>query len=275
MNRLKAATGLATMFVCGAAAAQSAGERIAVPLTDPTRPATVHVPIVQGSITIRGVDRKDLLIQVRAGDDDSGDSRRKSDSSGLKRIQQPASLSVEEENNQVRVSAGMPSDTYDLNIEVPLKTNLEISTVNGGEITVEGVDGDLEVGNVNGGITLTRVGGSVVAHTTNGDVKVSLARVTPQKPMAFTTLNGDVDITFPVATRANLKLRSERGEILTDFDLKMTADGSAPKIEDTRQSGGRYRIEVNKVLSATINGGGPDFELRSFTGNIYLRSTGK
>jgi len=169
----------------------------------------------------------------------------------------------------------MPSDTYDLNIEVPLKTNLEISTVNGGEITVEGVDGDLEVGNVNGGITLTRVGGSVVAHTTNGDVKVSLARVTPQKPMAFTTLNGDVDITFPVATRANLKLRSERGEILTDFDLKMTADGSAPKIEDTRQSGGRYRIEVNKVLSATINGGGPDFELRSFTGNIYLRSTGK
>jgi DUF4097 and DUF4098 domain-containing protein YvlB len=273
MNRLKAATGLMAMFVCGAAVAQSAGERIAVPLSDPSRPATVHVPIVQGSITIRGVDRKDLLIQARSGDEDSRGSRQKSDGSGLKRIQQPASLSVEEENNQVRVSAGMPNESYDLTIEVPLKTNLAISTVNGGEITVDGVEGDLEVGNVNGGITLTRVSGSVVAHTTNGDVKVGMTRVTPQKPMAFTTLNGDVDVSFPAATRANLKLRSERGEILTDFDLKLSADGFAPKIEDTRQSGGRYRIEVNKVLSATINGGGPDIELRSFTGDIYLRST--
>ena len=34
-------------------------------------------------------------------------------------------------------SSGMPSESYDLAIEVPLKTNLAISTVNGGDITVE------------------------------------------------------------------------------------------------------------------------------------------
>jgi DUF4097 and DUF4098 domain-containing protein YvlB len=273
--------GLAALVLSGAALAQTAGDRITVPLTDPARPATVHVPLVRGGITIRGTDRKDVLVEARASDDDEdGDDRRrpprdKNGSSGLRRIEQPASLSVEEENNRVRISAGMPNRFYNLTIEVPAKSNLEISTVNGGEITVDGVDGDLEVGNVNGGITLTRVSGSVVAHTTNGDVKVAMTRVTPQKPMAFTTLNGDVDVTFPASTKANLKLRSEQGEILTDFELKTVPDSSMPKIEDTRQSGGRYRIEVNKVLSATMNGGGPDFELRSFTGNIYLRSAGK
>jgi DUF4097 and DUF4098 domain-containing protein YvlB len=142
-------------------------------------------------------------------------------------------------------------------------------------VTVEGVDGELEIGNVNGGITLTRVGGAVVAHTTNGDVKVTLARVAPQKPMAFTTLNGDIDVSVPSATKANLKLRSDQGEIFTDFDLKLLPESTAAKIEDTRKEGGRYRIEINRALAGAINGGGPDFELRSFTGNIYVRSTAK
>jgi DUF4097 and DUF4098 domain-containing protein YvlB len=271
MKRLKVFTILGALAVCGVATAQSTADRIVVPLTDPARPATLHVPIIQGGITIRGTDRKDVLIQTHAG----GDEHEGAGAPGLRRIDQPAALTVEEENNRIRVNAGMPNKRYDLVIEVPTKTNLEISTINGGEISVDGVDGDLEVGNVNGGITLTRVSGSVVAHTTNGDVKVALGRITPQRSMAFTTLNGDVDVTFPASTKANLKLRSDQGEILTDFELKVLPDSSVPKIEDTRQNGGRYRIEVNRMLSATINGGGPEFEMRSFTGNIYVRSSGK
>jgi hypothetical protein len=42
-------------------------------------------------------------------------------------------------------------------------------------------------------------------------------------------------------------------------------------VKDTRQSNGRYRIEVVRSLNGTIYGGGPEFELRSFNGNVYLR----
>jgi hypothetical protein len=73
-------------------------------------------------------------------------------------------------------------------------------------------------------------------------------------------------------TNATLKLRSEQGQILTDFKLTVLPESSVPKIEESRRSAGRYRIEVNKLLSATINGGGPDFEMRSFTGNVYVRA---
>lgn len=264
--------GLAALAVCSAAAAQSTNERGVISLSDPTRPATVHLGLIQGSVAVRGTDRKDVIVAAQV-DDEGGSDRDKT--TGLHRIPQRAPLSVEEENNRVAISAGSPNRFYKFTIEVPLKTNLEVSTVNGGEITVDGVDGDLEVGNVNGGITLTRVGGSVVAHTTNGGVRVTLTRVTPQKPMAFTTLNGDVDVTFPASTKANLKLRSDQGNIFTDFELKVLPESSAPIIEDTRKEGGRYRIEINKSLSGSINGGGPDFEMRSFTGNIFVRDGSK
>ena len=271
--------GLAASAICGAAAAQAVNQRVAVSLTDATRPATLHVALIRGSISVHGAERKDVLIEARSGSDapaekDDAD-KGKANASGLKRIPQPAALTVEEQNNRVEVSAGMPNQPYDFDIQVPVNTNLEISTINSGQIVVDGVNGQLEIGNVNGAITLTRVGGSVVAHTTNGGVHATLTRVTPQAPMAFTTLNGDVDVTFPATTKANLKLRSDQGQIFTDFDFKVTPESAAPKIEDTRQAGGRYRIEINKALFGAINGGGPDFEMRSFAGNVYVRKEGK
>jgi DUF4097 and DUF4098 domain-containing protein YvlB len=133
------------------------------------------------------------------------------------------------------------------------------------------VDGELEASNVNGGITLTGVSGSVVAHTVNGQVTATLARVSPQKPMAFSSLNGTVDIALPSSTKANLKLRTDNGSVYTDFDLKMLPQSSSASVEDTRQSGGRYRVEVNKIIYGAVNGGGQDIEVRTFNGNIYVR----
>lgn len=264
---------LTVLALCGAPATQAANDRVAVALSDPSRPLTLHLALIQGSIEVRGTDRKDVLIESSVEDEEPRAA--KADAGGLKRIAQPAPLSIEEENNRVAISAASPNRFYKIAVEVPARANLEISTINGGEITVDGVDGDMEVGNVNGGITLTRVAGSVVAHTTNGGVRAAFTRVSPQKPMAFTTLNGDVDISLPAATKANLRLRSDQGEIFTDFELKLQAGSTSPSIEDTRKEGGRYRIEINKALQGTINGGGPDFELRSFTGNIYVRDGSK
>jgi hypothetical protein len=104
----------------------------------------------------------------------------------------------------------------------------------------------------------------------NGKVHAALVRATPQKPMAFTSLNGVVDITLPATVKANLKLRSDNGTVFTDFELK-TMSQAAAVVEDTRRSGGRYRVEVNKVIYGSVNGGGADFDIRTFNGNIYVR----
>ena len=110
----------------------------------------------------------------------------------------------------------------DLEIEVPVRTNLELRVVNGGEIAVEGVEGNLEVNNVNGPVRLTGVSGSVVASAVNANVTVRLTRVTDAKAMAFSSLSGTVDVTLPATTKANLKLRSDNGDVFTDFDVQQT-----------------------------------------------------
>jgi DUF4097 and DUF4098 domain-containing protein YvlB len=109
----------------------------------------------------------------------------------------------------------------------------------------------------------------VVAHSVNGKVLVTMTRVTAQKAMAFTSLNGAVDVTLPGATRADVRLRSDRGDVYTDFDLQMKTPAAAAPSPNRRD--GRYRIEIDHSIYGSMNGGGPEFELRTFNGDVFLR----
>jgi hypothetical protein len=151
-------------------------------------------------------------------------------------------------------------------MEVPAKTNLHLSSMNGREISVEDVEGELEISNLNGAIVLKNVGGSVVAHSMNGSVMAVVTRVTPEAPMSFTSMNGSVDVTLPTGIKANLKLRSDQGDVFTDFDFQVT-----PAPSGGVRKGGRFSIDVNRSVYGTVNGGGPDVELRTFHGTVILR----
>ncbi len=250
-------------------AADASVQRLTVPFSDPARPGALHVGLIHGSISVKGSNRKDVLIEVRPRERADADEK-PAQASGLRQIAQPLAFTVEEESNRVEVSSNDPRHACDITIEVPARIDLNLSTVNAGEIQVEGVDGEQEISNVNGGIKLIRVGGSVVAHTTNGAVNVTLTRVTPGKPMAFTTLNGAVDVSLPPTTKANLRLRSDNGQLFTDFDFTQ----QAVEMKETREPNGRSMKEIGKVIGGSINGGGPEFELRSFNGNVYVRKAG-
>lgn len=170
----------------------------------------------------------------------------------------------------MRVSSDGPNRSINFVIEVPARTNLKLSTVNDGEILVENVEGDLEIGNTNGGITLNGVAGAITAGTTNGSVRATMTRVTAERAMAFTSLNGTVDVTLPPATRANLRMRSDNGDVYSDFEMQL-APSAAPTIEDRGSRNGRYCINRNRAIVGAINGGGPEFELRTFNSNVYVR----
>jgi DUF4097 and DUF4098 domain-containing protein YvlB len=126
------------------------------------------------------------------------------------------------------------------------------------------------VNNQNGSVSMTDVSGSVVAHSLNGAVTVSMKRVTAQKAMSFTSLNGRVDVTLPADTKANLKVRSDNGDVWTDFDVTLR-NNATPTVTDNRNRGGRFKIEVDRSILGTINGGGPDFLVQTMNGSIYIR----
>ncbi len=251
---------------------QSGPDRVAVTLTDPSRPALVKASLVNGGITVKAYDGKEVIVEARARNRDRESGR--SESNNMKRIVVSSTgLSVEAENNEVHIGTDSFARPIDLTISVPVHTSLKLSAVNDGNIVVTGVDGELDVNDVNGSVTLNNVSGSAVAHALNGRLLASFTRVN-QKPMAFSSLNGDIDVTFPADLKANLSLKSDRGEIFSDFDVQVQASAPQQTVEDGRKDGGKYVVKIDKAVHGTIGGGGPEMQFTNFNGSIYIRKAG-
>jgi hypothetical protein len=270
----------ALLTISSVAAAQTSPSQVTVPFSDPSRPGTVKVNILSGGISVRVGPGRDVIVTTTPAEHDaarerSRDQNRSRDTgaddpaAGLHRLTPPAGVNIEEENNIVTISAPVMFGRVNVAIQVPAATNLALRALNGGEVTVEGVNGSIEVNNINGSVRLTDVGGPVIAHAMNGKVVATLRQVAVGKPMSFTSFNGSVDVTLPASAKANLKLRSDRGDVYTDFDVQ-TSQAAAPRSApgDGRHDDARSR---DRSSYGTINGGGPDFDLRTFNGNVYLR----
>ena len=350
-----------------AAKSESAPDRAVVPLSNPAQPAKIEVTVMRGSITIRGYQGKEVIVEARtrekalnwgpysalayapaapetptppavaampapaprpgrslrdvegaqkelekarketqarvsadleaqlaqqadlarkiereyarAGDvyaqyyEQDKKAREEKDKkvAGMKRLSGSSSgLEVEEDNNVVTVTTQSWKAATDLDIQVPVASSLEIRSNMDGAVVVEGVNGEIDINNINGPVTLTSVSGNTLVHTVNGDITVVLTRVAAGKPMSFSTMSGDVDVTLPADLKAGLKMKSDQGEIYSDFDINMTRQPAssepAPKTEQ-----GKYRITFDKSLFGTINGGGPEISFNTFRGDIYIR----
>jgi DUF4097 and DUF4098 domain-containing protein YvlB len=246
-----------------------AQERLTVNWNDPSRPGLLKVNWHNGAITVKTHSGNDVVIETTAG----RENRRPApaEAGGLRRIDAGGpGLIVESENNVMTVNAQGFRGNGDLEIEVPVRTNLTLQTMNGRAINVDGVEGEIEVTNHNGIVNLTNVAGSVVAHSMNGRVIVSFRDIAAGKAMSFTSMNGNVDVTLPPAAKANLKMRTDNGEVYTDFDIQVRPNSATPAVQN---QGSRYRIEVDKTINGAINGGGADLDLRTHNGNIYLRKS--
>jgi DUF4097 and DUF4098 domain-containing protein YvlB len=248
---------------------QSGSDKVSVTLSDPTRPALVKASLISGGITVKAYDGKEVVVEARVRNRESARS-----DSGPKRLTiSTTGLTVEEESNQVNINTESYARAIDLFISVPVHTSLHLRAVNDGDIVVNGVDGELDVDNVNGSVTLNNIAGSAVAHALNGRLLATFTRIN-QKPMAFSSLNGDVDVTFPGDLKANVSLRSDMGDVFSDFDVQMQAASSQPIVEDSRGHGGKYRVKIDKTVRGTINGGGTELQFTNFNGQIYIRKAG-
>lgn len=267
---MRKAIPILSVLLLAAAAGQAQDNRYVVPLSKPGQPVHLEVGLVSGSIAVEPHSGNEVVVEaVGEGDDEQHARRPASASGGMRRLpNRSLGLVVEEEGNKVSVAMGGIPREVTLRIQVPRQTSVSLSTVNDGDIRVQGLEGDLELNNVNGGIVAKEVAGSVVAHTTNGDVKVTMTRVDAKAALSFVTFNGDVDVTLPAGSHGDLRMRSDNGEIYTDFDVQLSTQ---PARVDQKRTGGKYRLEVEQDVRGLIGGGGPEIQLRTFNGDIYLR----
>lgn len=251
--------------------AAMAADRVTAAFSDPARPGLLKVNLINGSIHVKGYSGKEVIVDAKVSGRHSEHASEHPAPEGMRRIPMTSSgLEVTEENNVMRVRVGPPGGTVDLEIQTPVNTSLNLKAINNGEIKVEGVQGEIEADDINGAVTLTNISGSAVAHALNGKVTVTFVQVDPQKAMSFSSLNGDIDVTFPATLKANVKLKTDHGDVFSDFDIT-TREPAKPMVEDSRSEKGKYRVRMDRAVYGTINGGGPEIQFSNFNGSIYIR----
>ena len=141
--------------------------------------------------------------------------------------------------------------------------------MSGGDVEIQGLTGEHELGNVNGDIIATDISGSAVMNSNNGDVTASFVQVDASKPMSFTSFNGDVDVSLPANLAADFIVASQQGDVYTDFDVVSLDDQVSG--ESSGDAGGRPRWRMQRTTTYAVGGGGSDIQFRTFNGDIMIR----
>jgi Putative adhesin len=247
-------------------------QRITLPFSDPSRPKSLTVNIPMGSVTVTGYDGSDAIIEYSGRGVGPRKKTLEDMPPGMHRLDQPVNtVEATQENNVVRVKGGF-WDRLNIEIKVPKQTTLDLKTMNG-SISVEGISGEMTIDAMNGKIAVQDAAGPVVAHSMNGRITASLTQVSAAKSSSFSSMNGNIEVTLPADLKARLKMKTDRGEIYTDFDVKVdSATGSTTFAPDGGgKNGGVALTHTDRTLYGTINGGGPEMQFITYNGRIVIR----
>jgi hypothetical protein len=208
----------ATVFLLTPARADE-NETATIKFSDPAKPGTLKVSIANGDIHLRGADAADISVTTDLKPETP--ALRKD---GLRVLTSSSSYSLTEKNNTVTLSygtEGWPASGGEFTIVVPRHTAVIINSNFGGDVEIGGVTGNIEVKSLNGEVRLNDIDGAALVETMNGEIHAFVHALHDGQPLSFTSMNGEVALHLPGDAKANVRLRTHNGSILTDFDDKV------------------------------------------------------
>jgi DUF4097 and DUF4098 domain-containing protein YvlB len=244
-------------------------ESISVPLSAPGKYFTLDVNIVNGSISVTTYTGQDIQIDITS--QKINDEYPNVSKDGMKQISSPRGydITATENNNAVFIRNKNPMSNVSINLKIPQQSGtIKLRTISSGDIKIENVKGDIEINNVNGAISANNISGSLVASTINGYIHADFVSVDPEAAMAYSTLNGNIDLVLPSDIKANIKMKSSMGSMFSDFDLVI--DKNQPSVKRSNQPG-MFKLEIEDWVYAKINGGGPEIMMNNMTGDIMVK----
>jgi hypothetical protein len=201
-----------------------------------------------GGVTIYGWDRTEVL--VRALISASADTRADAQATAK-------DIKIETDGHRIRAD-GPRNSRYEYwsvsyEVWVPKKTNLDAEAHNGG-VSVEGVEGRMQLHTVNGGVHLRDVAGDVRAETTNGGATAYLTGSTWRGTgLDLQTTNGGVTLDIPKNYNADLETGTVNGGFEIEFPV--TVQGF-----------------VGRRISSKLGNGGPRIRAYTTNGGVRIRS---
>jgi hypothetical protein len=202
--------------VLRAADDESDGSTARIKFSDPGKPGTLKLSLPWAEVHITGTDGQEVVVTSSLDQKGNADV----DHEGFRRLDTDVTFELLEQDNVATVTVAgdnaWATQGSEFEIKVPRNTNLILRTELGGEVEVDGVEGDLDINSMNGEVTLRDIVSSAVVNTLNGEISATFKRA-PVKAVSFSTMNGEIDVHLPTDTKANLRMRTHNGSIRTNF----------------------------------------------------------
>lgn len=149
-------------------------------------------------------------------------------------------------------------EALDVVARVPREADVSVRGSNGGDVTISGMHGTLEIENSNAGIFIYGVRSGVAASTSNGPIIAEVERMPQRAPMSFLTSNDSIRIVLPGDAQAQLFLETDNAVVRSAFDVA-EPPAAAPAAP------GHVR-----TLRGEVGGGGAVVRARTDNGDIIL-----
>ncbi|GAB2966454.1 hypothetical protein GCM10027048_41080 [Hymenobacter coalescens] len=272
---------LAFSTQCQAQQRQERTEQIKKEFTLPGTAArsTLALYNVFGSVRVQGYAGNAVVVEVTK-------TVRSESAQGLATGQQEAKLGFDQRGDSLVVYEAGPHDArpnrgnrndsgqrpyqhqFDFVVKVPAAMNLHVSTVNGGEVSIQDVSGKLGAFNVNGPLSIKNARGSTVARTVNGNVDATYA-ANPPGPSSYNTINGQIRVTYPSDVAADVYFKSMHGELYTDFPNAAVLPVQASQNAQNTGSGTKYKLRKDTVVR--LGSGGQEFRFETLNGDVTIK----
>jgi hypothetical protein len=240
-----------TLLLAVAARAEDAPATIK--FSDPARPGRLEIKLGHGDLRLSGADTAEISVKSVAKP--VAKSPRKD---GLRVISSSSSYVLSEKDNVVTLDAmtdgwkGGGSASF--HITVPRRTAVVVKSMWGGDIACSGVAGNLELNSMNGTMRLDDLTGGVVASTMNGEIRASIRELREGSPLSFTSMNGEVVLRLPASAKATVRLRTQNGSVLTDFDeAALVTKSETSPVPGRRSASASRSSSGNKVISEEVH----------------------
>jgi len=144
-------------------------------------------------------------------------------------------------------------------LKVPRRARLfAVETVNGG-VDVRAVAGNVKITSVNGSVIAQDLASEAQLSTVNGRVEASFQKLESTSTISMHTVNGNIALSIPDASTAELIANTVHGGIASDFGMSGSVSHHRP--------GGSFNGRIGS------GSGGAHIKLSSVNGGIRILST--
>lgn len=203
-------------------------------------------PGENGSIKVHGWNNSDVLVRACIQAAAPSESEAKTLASQVNIAKGAGSIEPSGPETGDRLYWGLSYEVW-----VPNGSNVKMDA-NNGSISVDAVNGRIQVHTSNGSVRLTDVGGEVDGSTTNGSVNVQLAGSGWKgSGLHVETTNGSVKLELPENFSAQIQASTVNGRIHSDFPVTVSG-------------------EIGKSMSFQLGSGGPTVEAKTVNGSVQI-----